>query len=578
MLRLLKHFRPIYWLVIALLVVIIYGQVQFELGLADKMGDITGLIQSQATAAEIWDVGKEMLLYTLGSVILTVIVGFFAARIAADFSKNLRTEIFEKVSSFSMQEMNQFSTASLLTRTTNDIQQVTMGIVMTLRVAISAPIMAITAISKIQSNSKELTLVTAAAIVFMILMISLIFVLSVKKFTRLQKLTDKLNSVTRENLTGLRVVRAYNAEDYQEEKFDEINKDLTKTNLVVNRLISIMSPGMSLIMNGLNLTVLWFGAYLINKGSLTLPAMTTFTMYAMQVIMAFMMMTMIFIMLPRASVSAKRILEVLDTPLCIKNPENALQNEDKKGEIEFKNVSFRYPDGEGYVLKNISFHANQGETVAIIGSTGSGKSSLINLIPRFFDVNEGEVLVDGINVKDYDQKVLRDKIGYVSQKAVLFSGTIASNISYGKENATMEEIQKAAEISKSKEFIEKLDDQYQAHVAQGGKNFSGGQKQRLSIARAVAKDPEIYIFDDSFSALDYKTDKELRHALKEQTNQATTILVAQRIGTILTADRILVLDQGQIVGQGTHKELLKNCDVYRQIAYSQLSKEELAYD
>lgn len=328
----------------------------------------------------------------------------------------------------------------------------------------------------------------------------------------------------------------------------------------------------------MNLTVLWFGAYLINKGSLTLPAMTTFTMYAMQVIMAFMMMTMIFIMLPRASVSAKRILEVLDTPLCIKNPENALQNEDKKGEIEFKNVSFRYPDGEGYVLKNISFHANQGETVAIIGSTGSGKSSLINLIPRFFDVNEGEVLVDGINVKDYDQKVLRDKIGYVSQKAVLFSGTIASNISYGKENATMEEIQKAAEISKSKEFIEKLDDQYQAHVAQGGKNFSGGQKQRLSIARAVAKDPEIYIFDDSFSALDYKTDKELRHALKEQTNQATTILVAQRIGTILTADRILVLDQGQIVGQGTHKELLKNCDVYRQIAYSQLSKEELAYD
>ena len=570
MFRLLKHFRPIYWLVIALLVVIIYGQVQFELGLADKMGDITGLIQSQATAAEIWDVGKEMLLYTLGSVILTVIVGFFAARIAADFSKNLRTEIFEKVSSFSMQEMNQFSTSSLLTRTTNDIQQVTMGIVMTLRVAISAPIMAITAISKIQSNSKELTLVTAVAIVFMILMISLIFVLSVKKFTRLQKLTDKLN--------GLRVVRAYNAEDYQEEKFDEINKDLTKTNLVVNRLISIMSPGMSLIMNGLNLTVLWFGAYLINKGSLTLPAMTTFTMYAMQVIMAFMMMTMIFIMLPRASVSAKRILEVLDTPLCIKNPENALQNEDKKGEIEFKNVSFRYPDGEGYVLKNISFHANQGETVAIIGSTGSGKSSLINLIPRFFDVNEGEVLVDGINVKDYDQKVLRDKIGYVSQKAVLFSGTIASNISYGKENATMEEIQKAAEISKSKEFIEKLDDQYQAHVAQGGKNFSGGQKQRLSIARAVAKDPEIYIFDDSFSALDYKTDKELRHALKEQTNQATTILVAQRIGTILTADRILVLDQGQIVGQGTHKELLKNCDVYRQIAYSQLSKEELAYD
>ena len=570
MFRLLKHFRPIYWLVIVLLVVIIYGQVQFELGLADKMGDITGLIQSQATAAEIWDVGKEMLLYTLGSVVLTVIVGFIAARIAADFSKNLRTEMFEKVSSFSMQEMNQFSTASLLTRTTNDIQQVTMGIVMTLRVAISAPIMAITAISKIQSNSKELTLVTAAAIVFMILMISLIFVLSVKKFTRLQKLTD--------NLTGLRVVRAYNAEDYQEEKFDEINKDLTKTNLVVNRLISIMSPGMSLIMNGLNLTVLWFGAYLINKGSLTLPAMTTFTMYAMQVIMAFMMMTMIFIMLPRASVSAKRILEVLDTPLCIKNPEHALQNVDKKGEIEFKNVSFRYPDGEGYVLKNISFHASQGETVAIIGSTGSGKSSLINLIPRFFDVSEGEVLVDGINVKDYDQKVLRDKIGYVSQKAVLFSGTIASNISYGKEDATIEEIQKAAEISKSKEFIEKLDDQYQAHVAQGGKNFSGGQKQRLSIARAVAKDPEIYIFDDSFSALDYKTDKELRHALKEQTNQATTILVAQRIGTILTADRILVLDQGQIVGQGTHKELLKNCDVYRQIAYSQLSKEELAYD
>jgi len=576
MIKLLKQFRPIYWFIIALLVVIIYGQVQFELGLADKMGDITALIQKHASTSEIWKVGKTMLLYTLGSVVLTVIVGFIAARLAADFSKRLRNKMFSKVSSFSMEEINGFSTSSLLTRTTNDIQQVTMGIVMTLRVAISSPIMAISAIGKIKSSSNELTLVTALGIILMITMITIIFIFSVKKFSKLQKLTDKLNGVTRENLTGLRVVRAYNAENYQEVKFDETNKELTKTNLVVNRLISIMSPGMSLIMNGLNLTVLWFGAYLINKGALTLPAMTTFTMYAMQVIMSFMMLTMIFIMLPRASVSAKRILEVLNTPLRIQDPQNP-QNQTKiKGEIEFKNVSFRYPDGDGYVLKDISFSAKKGETIAIIGSTGSGKSSLINLIPRFFDTTEGEVLVDGINVKDYSQKVLRDKIGYVPQKAVLFSGTIQSNIGYGNDQIEMQEIKKAASISKSAEFIEKMEDQYDAYVSQGGKDFSGGQKQRLSIARAIAKQPEIYIFDDSFSALDYKTDKELRFALKNETSEATTILVAQRIGTILTADMILVLDQGKIVGKGTHKQLLKDCEVYRQIAYSQLSKEELA--
>ena len=555
-----------------------YGQVRLELGLADKMGDIISLITEGAATSEVLKVGGTMLLYTLGSVVLTVIVGFIAAKIAADFSKTLREKVFSKVSSFSMEEINQFSTSSLITRTTNDIQQVTMGIVMTLRIAISAPIMAIMAIVKIENSSTELTLVTAGGIVLMILMIAVIFMLSVKKFTKLQKLTDRLNGVTRENLTGLRVVRAYNAEDYQEEKFDETNKELTKTNLVVNRLISIMSPGMSLIMNGLNLVVLWFGAYLINKGALDLPSMTTFTMYATQVIMAFMMITMIFIMLPRASVSAKRILAVLNTSLKVKDPENPVSVNDIKGKIEFKNVSFRYPDGDGYVIKDISFTADKGQTVAIIGSTGSGKSSLINLIPRFFDASEGEVLVDDINVKNYTQEDLRDKIGYVPQKAILFSGTIRSNIAYSNEEMPEEQIKMAADISKSKEFIEKMDDNYDSYVSQGGKNYSGGQKQRLSIARAIAKQPEIYIFDDSFSALDYKTDKELRYALKTQTGDTTTILVAQRIGTILNADKILVLDHGMIVGQGTHKELLKKCDVYRQIAYSQLSKEELAYE
>lgn len=533
--------------------------------------------------SDIFLAGGKMLLCALGSVGLAVIVGFFASRLAAVFSKRLRHAIFEKVEAFSMEEINGFSTDSLITRSTNDITQVQMLIAMGLQVMIKAPIMAVWAISKISSKSWQWTASTAGAVGFLLVLILIIMVFAMPRFRKIQTLTDNLNRVTRENLTGIRVVRAYNAEEYQEAKFQKANNDLTSNNLFANRVMAIMMPGMNIIMNGLTLAIYWIGAHLIEQAQMMdrvnlFSDMVVFSSYAMQVVMSFIMMTMIFIMLPRASVSAKRINEVLETEPKILDGthENGLPGQ--KGEVEFRHVSFKYPDAADYVLEDITFKAHKGETIAFIGSTGSGKSTLINLIPRFFDATEGEVLVDGRNVREYTMDALHNKLGYVSQKAVMFSGTVESNVAYGdngNDGFSEKEVQKAVEIAQGKEFVEHLEDQYQGAVAQGGANLSGGQKQRLAIARAICRKPEIYIFDDSFSALDYRTDKVLRAALNEETSDTTSFIVAQRIGTIKNADKIIVLDEGKAVGIGTHEELLKNCEVYQQIALSQLSKEEL---
>ena len=493
---------------------------------------------------------------------------------AAGFAELLRDKVFRKVESFSMNEINKFSTASLITRCTNDVQQIQMFITIGLRLLITAPIMAIGAIVKMSGKSGGLTLLTFAGLLVIVVFVLFIYIVAVPRFKSIQKLTDRINKVTRENLTGLRVVRAYNAEAYQEEKFDKANTAVTKTYLFVNRVLSLMQPVMQIVMNGLSLGIVWLGATLINTNALELPTMMSFTMYSMQVILSFLMLIMVFIFMPRASVSSKRINEVLSTKNIINDPETPAADTGIKGELEFRNVSFKYPDGDGYVLKDISFKAEKGQTVAIIGSTGSGKSSLLNLIPRFYDVTEGEVLVDGVNVKEYRQEELHDKIGYVPQKAVLFSGTVDSNLRFGKEDATREELAKAVKIAQANNIIEKKG--YGGNVAQGGQNMSGGQKQRMSIARAIVKNPEIYLFDDSFSALDYKTDRLLREAINKNIKDATNIIVAQRIGTIKNADRILVLDDGRVVGDGTHEELLANCSVYQEIAHSQLSKEELA--
>ena len=481
--------------------------------------------------------------------------------------------MYRKVVSFSFEEINRFSTPSLITRSTNDIQQVQMAVVMILRMAISAPITAIWAIFRIQATSATLTAATAVALCVLVAVLITIFVIVMPKFKLIQRLTDRLNGVTRENLTGLRVVRAYNAEQYQEEKFGKVNEEVTRVNLFTNRVMGLMSPFMMLVMNGITLAIYWLGASLINEGSLDFATMTAFSMLAMQVLMAFMMLTMLFIMLPRASVSAKRINEVLETENRIGEPAEP-KPFTERATVEMKNVSFRYPDADGYVLKDISFRAKQGDTVAFIGATGSGKSTLVNLIPRFYDATEGEVLVDGVNVREVRQADLRARIGYVPQKGTLFSGTVASNIGYGGVTDD-QKIRSAAEVAMASEFVEQMEEGYDSHISQGGKNVSGGQKQRLSIARAAAIDPEIFIFDDSFSALDYKTDREVRSRLKEYTKNATSLIVAQRIGTIRDADLIIVLDRGVAVGQGTHEELLKTCPVYREIALSQLSKEEL---
>ncbi len=557
------------------MVAFVVGQVWLNMELIESMGKIVALIQAHAegatlTSEMLWDLGIKMILMAVGICACVIVVAFLASKISTSFSRTLRSKVFEKVNSFSMEEMNKFSTASLITRSTNDIRQVEQTVFMTLRMAIMAPIMAGFSIAKIVGSSKELTWATVVSVVLLLVLIIVLFIFAVPKFTSIQKKTDKINNVTRENLTGLRVVRAYNAEKEQEQKFEVVNEDLTKTNLFVNRLMALLFPGMNIIMNGLSVAIYVLGAYLINGGSLEYSTMVTFVSYAMNILMSFMFISMMFVMVPRGVVSARRINEVLLTKTKIHDGVGAEGKE--KGSVEFKNVFFKYPDAEEYVLEDISFKVNKGETIAFIGSTGSGKSTLINLIPRFFDATSGEILVDGVDVKDYKLSDLNDKIGYVPQKGYLFSGTIRSNLCYGAENASEEKLVEALKISQSN-FVKKLDGGLDHEIAQGGTNVSGGQRQRLSIARAIVKQPEIYIFDDSFSALDYKTDKTLRSALEKHTKDATKIIVAQRVGTILNADKIIVLNEGKMVGVGTHDELMKTCEVYREIAQSQLGKE-----
>lgn len=586
MLRIFKNFRKQEVVLALFSVVFVVAQVWLELKLPDYMREITSLITTQDSAMhDILIAGGKMLLCAFGSLLVTVLVAVCASRIASNFSAIVRGKLFDKVQSFSMEEIGRFSTASLITRSTNDVTQVQMLIVMGLSIMLRAPIMAVMAILKIVDKSWQWTLSTGVAVVVLLIVVIICVSLCMPKFKRLQSLTDDINQVTRENLTGLNVVRAYNAEAYQEEKFEKVNKDLTDTHWFTSKTMAFMMPTIMLIMNGLSLAIYWIGAVLINDAQdmqekFTLFSdMVVFSSYAMQVVMSFMMLVMIFIMLPRASVAAKRILEVLDTEPSIEDGTRDTFPVMKDGEVEFKDVSFKYPDAEEYVLEHISFSAKKGETIAFIGATGCGKSTAINLIPRFYDATEGEVFVDGVNVKEYTQEALHNKIGYVSQKAILFSGTIADNVAYGengKAPATQDDIAMAVKVAQASEFVEKKDQGYDGYVAQGGSNFSGGQKQRLSIARAIARQPEILIFDDSFSALDYKTDRILREALRKECKDATKIIVAQRIGTIRDADKIIVLDDGQIAGMGTHDELMKNCEVYQEIAYSQLSKEELA--
>lgn len=583
MIKILKYFKKTEWLQVALCLVFVIGQVWLDLKLPDYMSEITMLVQTEGSSmSDIWSAGGYMLLCALGSLVASIIIGYFAARLAATLSYRLRMGLYNKVEAFSMEEIGRFSTSSLITRSTNDITQVQTLIAMGLQVMIKAPILAVWAIVKISGKSWQWSASTGGAVFALVILVTVLVVFALPKFKIVQQLTDNLNRVTRENLTGVRVVRAYNAENYQETKFNKANDEMTKTNLYTNRIMAIMMPGMSLIMNGLTLAIYWIGAYLINGADIPdrlslFSDMVVYSSYAMQVVMAFMMLVMIFIMLPRSAVSAKRINEVLDT-----QPKITDGDLDSKpwgmGEVEFKKVSFQYPGAAEYVLKDVSFKAKSGETVAFIGSTGSGKSTLINLIPRFYDATEGQVLIDGVDIKKYKQKDLHNKIGYVPQRAVIFSGDIAGNVAFGnngRKKANNEEIENAASVAQAKDFIENLPERYQAPLSQGGSNLSGGQKQRLAIARAICRQPEIFIFDDSFSALDYKTDKVLRTQLAAQTLGATTFIVAQRIGTIRNADRIVVLEEGNVVGIGKHEELLKTCKVYREIAYSQLSKEEL---
>lgn len=569
---------------ILMALVFIVAQVWLDLKLPDYMSEITVLVETpDSSMQDILIAGGKMLACAFGSLVSGISVAVLAAKSGIDFAATIREKLFHKVQDFSMEEIGKFSTASLITRTTNDVSQIQILIVMGLQAIAKAPIMAVWAILKIYNKSWQWTASTGVALVILLSIVITCIVFASPKFKKMQVLTDNLNRVTRENLTGLNVIRAYNAEEYQEEKFEKANNELTSANMFANRTMAFLMPGIQGVMNGLTLAIYWIGAILINNAAmnkkLTLFSdMVVFSSYAMQVIMAFIMLVMIFMIWPRASVAANRITEVLDTDITIKD--GSLDGDTKeKGTVEFKNVSFAYPDAAANVVENISFKANKGETIAFIGATGCGKSTVINLIPRFYDVTDGEVLVDGINVKDYKQNELRNKIGYVSQKAILFSGDVESNVAYGdngKKDATPDEVKEAVKIACADDFVENLKDKYHGYVAQGGDNFSGGQKQRLSIARAIAKKAEILIFDDSFSALDYKTDRKLRTALKKQCSDTTKIIVAQRIGTIRDADLIIVLDGGKIAGKGTHSELMKSCEEYRQIAYSQLSKEELA--
>lgn len=588
MLRILKHLRWKEWLLVAACVVLIVGQVQLDLALPDYMSEITRLVQTEGSQmSDILLAGGKMLLCALGSMLLTVCTTFFTAQIASRFSARLRGEMYRKVVGFSNEEINRFSTASLITRTTNDISQLQMFFSFGMQSLIKAPIMAFIAVGKISTKSWEWSLLTGGVIAFVCVLLVFIMLYAVPRMKKMQALTDNLNRITRENLTGLQVVRAYNAENYQEGKFAKANEEMTRNSQQANIAMSVMNPGMNLAMNGLTLGIYWIGAALISAIAVTSPAammeriglfsdMVVFMQYAMQVIMAFLMLVMIFVMLPRVTVSAGRVNEVLDTKARIVDGKETQGKPGMKGEIEFRDVSFRYPDADGDTIHHISFTAHHGQTVALIGATGCGKSSIINLIPRLYDATSGQVLVDGVDVRDYTQDALRSKIGFVPQKAFLFAGTVGSNVGYGEDNASDAAIRKAVAIAQAAEFVESPEVGYSGTVAQGGSNFSGGQKQRLSIARAVARDPEILVFDDSFSALDYKTDHALRQALREQTSGTTNIIVAQRIGTIRDADCILVIEDGAIVGKGTHRELMESCKVYQEIAYSQLSKEELA--
>ena len=585
MLKIFKNFKEKEWILLIISIVFVVSQVWLDLKLPDYMSEITQLVQTPGSEmSEILTSGGWMLLCALGSLVASIIVAALAAKIAANLSARLRFRMFDKVQSFSMEEINNFSTASLITRSTNDINQIQMFIVMGLQALVKAPILAVWAILKIVGRNWQLSLTVAGAVVVLLLIVGTCIALALPKFTQVQKLTDNLNRVSRENLSGISVTRAYNAEKYQEDKFEVANNDLTKVNLFTNRVMAVLMPSITFIMSGVSLAIYWVGAILIQNADITekmevFSDVIVFSSYAMQVIMAFMMLVMVFVLMPRATVSAKRINEVLDAKVTIKNGTNTQSPIGVLGEVEFKNVSFKYPDADDYVIKNITFKANRGETIAFIGATGSGKSTLINLIPRFYDATEGEVLVDGVNVREYDQKYLRNKLGYVSQKVTLFEGTVESNVAFGengKSEITKNDVVYGVYAAQAAEFVENLEGEYDAHISQGGSNLSGGQKQRLSIARAIARYPEILIFDDSFSALDYKTDSKLRKFLKKESVGTTMLIVAQRISSIKEADKIIVLEAGQMVGIGKHDELMKTCNVYQEIAYSQLSKEELA--
>lgn len=584
MFKLFKNLSTKDKIYVVICIVLIVFQVWLELRMPDYMSAITRLVQTEGSKmSDILEQGAYMLACAGGSLISAIIVGYFASLVASSFSAALRLKIFKKIQDFGIQEIKKFQTSSLITRTTNDVMQVEMLIGMGLQMMAKAPIMAVWAIMKILNKGLEWSILTAVCVAILLATVVILMIIVMPRFQIVQKLIDKINGVTGENLSGIRVIRAFNAEKFQSDRFEEVNDKLTKTQMFNQRCFAVMMPIMNLVMHGLTLGIYIIGAILINKAGMLdkitlFSNMVVFSSYGMQVIMSFLMLALIFMMWPRAEISAKRINEVLDEEIAIKNG-TFIGDTKEKGTVEFKNVSFKYPDADEYLLKDISFTAKKGETVAFIGSTGSGKSTLINLIPRFYDVTDGEVLVDGVDVKEYDEAHLHNKIGYISQKAIMFTGTVSENVAYGdngREKPTEEQIKKAIEVAQGTDFVEKMDKKYDAHIARGGTNVSGGQKQRLSIARAIARDPEIYIFDDSFSALDYKTDATLRKELKKYTKDATSMIVAQRIGTIINADKIIVLDKGRCVGQGTHKELLKNCEVYKEIALSQLSEEELA--
>ena len=583
MIKLFKNLEKKDFIIILFVALLVIFSVFLDLKLPEYMSDITRLVQTEdSTMNEILKSGGYMLLCAISSLVCTIVVGYFTSLLSARFSRSIRKKIFEKVESFGVSEIKKFSTASLITRTTNDVTQIEMLLAMGLQLLIKAPIMAIWALLKIIGKSGELSLVTAMGVVIIVVTNMIIIKIVSPRFARIQKLTDKINGVARENITGIRVVHAFSAEKFEEDRFDDVNSELTGIHLTITKTFALMDPIMNFVMHFQHLGIYIVGAYLILHSGMiekinVFSNMVVFSSYGMQVIISFLMLTMIFMVLPRARVSAERINEVLESDVSVISG-NFNGKTEEIGTVEFQNVSFKYPDADEYLLKNINFKVNKGETVAFIGSTGSGKSTLINLIPRLYDVSEGKVLVDGVNVKDYDLHELNNRIGYVPQKAVMFTGSVSDNVSYGDNGRGMiqfSKVKKAIEIAQAKDFVEDMDKKYDAHIARGGTNVSGGQKQRLSIARAIARDPEIYIFDDSFSALDYQTDAKLRKELKNYTKDATSLIVAQRIGTIMNADKIIVLDKGECVGIGTHKELLNSCEVYKEIALSQLSEEEL---